>query len=325
MPGAAAHLVRSLLVLALVKAPLAAYVPRFESEAVPVRPAAVFAAFARGEMKRFTFESAEMQAEVHRLIVSDDVDDDYVNAMRGAVLGLSRFQILRHIPADTQWYRMKVHPLLLASLRTPIAWNEEEKRCQTVGLGFRDLETRSGSFQSEHIDRYMGIFRNARNVERVVIAGAIDFDDEAMFLVDGNHRSLAFYSRARIEPIPVVLYVGISPNFERAWLGNTYLDCLHAKLPVWAEVKTAPEGSLKLHSALKALDTKQVHELAAANFTTRQDGRDNRNMTALGIALVSLSPEIIRATIQIAGTPANDPIHVPVVPGYRMDQFLHQV
>ena len=45
MPGAAAHLVRSLLVLALVKAPLAAYVPRFESEAVPVRSAAVFAAF----------------------------------------------------------------------------------------------------------------------------------------------------------------------------------------------------------------------------------------------------------------------------------------
>ena len=73
---------------------------------------------------------------MRRLIVSDDVDDDYVNAMRGAVLGLSRFQILRHIPADTQWYRMKVHPLLLASLRTPIAWNEEEKRCQTVGLGF---------------------------------------------------------------------------------------------------------------------------------------------------------------------------------------------
>ena len=96
-----------------------------------MRSAAVFAAFARGEMKRFTFESAEMQAEVHRLIVSGDVDDDYVNAMRGAVLGLSRFQILRHIPADTQWYRMKVHPLLLASLRTP---DRVERRGKDVRL-----------------------------------------------------------------------------------------------------------------------------------------------------------------------------------------------
>ena len=39
------------------------HVPRFHSHAEHVRPARVFAAFARGEMRRFTFESPQMQHE----------------------------------------------------------------------------------------------------------------------------------------------------------------------------------------------------------------------------------------------------------------------
>ena len=49
------------------------YVPRFASHAETVRPAAVFAAFARGEMRRFTFESSDMQNEVERLMSSMDL------------------------------------------------------------------------------------------------------------------------------------------------------------------------------------------------------------------------------------------------------------
>ena len=301
------------------------YVPRFASHAETVRPAAVFAAFARGEMRRFTFESSEMQTEVEHLMSSMDLDDDYLNAMRGAILGKSRFQILRHLPADTQWYRLRVHPLLLASLRTPIAWSQEGKQCQTVELGFRDLETRNASWRSEDLERYTGIYENAGTVERVVVAGGVDFNDRSMFLVDGNHRSLAFYSRARMEPMPVLLYVGLSKRFNREWLGNTYLDCLKTPLPAYATV-VAPLGSadslLLLHTALKALDTSRVFALAAEGYRTMKDARDFRNMTALGLAIATLDTKIIHATINMGGTPANAPVHVPLVPGHRMDPLL---
>jgi hypothetical protein len=317
---------RPVLAKTAAAAAAATYVPRFASRAEPVRPARVFAAFARGEMRRFKFESSEMQAEVERIIASTDLNDDYGNAMRGAILGTSRFQILRHLPADTRWYRLRIHPLLLASLRTPIAWNEEGRRCQTVRLGFRDLETRNAAFHSDDLDRYTGIYNNARNVERVVIAGAIDFNDKAMYLVDGNHRSLAFYSRARMEPMPITLYIGLSENFKRDWLGNTYLDCLGTKLLKYAapddDATSSAGGVLALHTALKALDTERVFDLAARGYTTDKDARDFRNMTALSIAIVSLSTEIIRATIGMGATPANAPVHVPLVPGGRMDPLL---
>lgn len=299
------------------------YVPRFHSHAEHVRPARVFAAFARGEMRRFTFESPQMQHEVERIIASPSLDDDYVNVMRGAILGTSRFQILRHLPADTQWYRLRIHPLLLASLRTPIAWNEKNRKCQTVRLGFRDLETRKESWRSEDLERYTGIYENARNVERVVIAGGVDFDDEALFLIDGNHRSLAFYSRSRMEPIPVTLYIGLSQNFDRDWVGNTYLDCLRMQLPEYAKTRKASEhDELALHSALKALDVDRIRALAAAGYTTTKDTRDLRNMTALSIAIVSLSTKVIHSTIAMGAMPINEPVHVPIAPALYMDPLL---
>ena len=304
------------------------YVSRFSTNARPVRAAEALAAFARGELRRFKFESPEMQEEIKSVIASNEVDDDYQNILRGAILGISRFQILRHLPSNTKWYRLKVHPLMLATFRTPIAWNEQGRQCLTVGQGFLDLQSRNASWSSEDLERYSGIYRNLHQVERIVIAGGTHFDDRSMFLVDGNHRSLAFYSSARFDHTPVTLYVGISKDFSRSWLGNTYVECALKKLPEWAVCTyqanrcTTHPSPLLVHNSLKALDRQQIFALAHTGHKIHANARDTRNMTALGIAIVSLSPPVIDATLRMGASPANLPLHVPIMPGIYMNPLL---
>ena len=96
----------------------------------------VFKSMAKSEISKLKIDVKEAKTALDSLVHYEDSDDAFALLMRGAVLGLTRFPVLAHIPKSTRWYKLDISPAEMLSFHilNETSWWEEFGICPTVGM-----------------------------------------------------------------------------------------------------------------------------------------------------------------------------------------------
>ena len=207
---------------------------RWIYRAVPISFNHVIKAIASSEVNKLSFDVKEAEADMKKLIHFSETNDNYANLMRAAVLGITRFPLIVHLPRS-KWYTMQIKIKDLRNFRIlhERSWWDRFDPCSSIKKAseiYNDEITREVgvSMEEEHYARLDTIRAMEKGTVSRVIVGvstsmenALNFEQEGVTIIDGNHRSIHFVLDLD-ENEEVTLLLGLSKEYSRKWKGNFY-------------------------------------------------------------------------------------------------------
>ena len=169
---------------------------------------------------------------LHSLVYSEDVVDPFTILMRGAVLGLTRFPILAHIPKTALWYRLEINPEEILQFRVinETSWWAEFGICTTIGSiasTVTKISTLTQCSQGGHCAKIASMMQPDLDPEldRSIIGVTTSWNaigNGGVTIIDGNHRGVSFVANTftSLRSPTLTLYLGIDQKFGRGWKGN---------------------------------------------------------------------------------------------------------
>ena len=197
----------------------------------------VFLHMASSEMAKLSLDVAEAERSISSLVTDTGrMHDAFALLMRGAVLGITRFPVLAHIPSGTRWWKIDNVPLSAVAqfrLLNETSWWPGFGQCPTVldaAAAVAAVRRKGEDRPSEWPAHTAQILRFLRpeimsGLSRVLVGVARSIGDgEPVTLIDGNHRAISFVGAKAADEkwAAATLLLGVDPHFGRNWTGNFF-------------------------------------------------------------------------------------------------------
>ena len=192
----------------------------------------VFKSMAKSEIFKLKIDVQEAKAALGSLVHTGDAVDTFAILMRGAVLGLTRFPILAHIPESARWYSLELDPAEIAQFRilNETSWWTEFGKCPTIGSAASNVAKISTTLKcskGRHCAQIVNMMQPSirAKLDRSIIGVATSWDaieNGGVTIIDGNHRGIGFVvdEAASHRGRPLKMFLGIDKRFGRGWKGN---------------------------------------------------------------------------------------------------------
>ena len=196
----------------------------WKRRAQPISVSRVLMEMAKSEVNKLSLDVKEAEQFLKAAVHHEDVNDPFSNFIRGAVLGITRFPIVAHLPNAT-WYALNI---TVAQLQDMVVLNESSwwrvygvcPSIEEAAATFGRVTGGDGEVD-EHTARIKKIKSVVGAVSKVVVAVSTNFETR-LTLLDGNHRAIVFLESLGPDE-PLTLLLGLSEEFgARDWKGSFY-------------------------------------------------------------------------------------------------------
>jgi hypothetical protein len=207
---------------------------------------AVIAAILQSEFYKYKLDVKELQEEMHRAVVTPDLNNPMENIARAALLGSARLALILHLPFTVQWYFAEEVGVTAAGgvgdfrILKENAWMDEIESCARVAdtwVAMRKQITLQHRAQQQgqrrplgnHTSKVLGMVKSADALPRMLVVLATN-PDGPYTIWDGNHRGIALFGAAtdrvghRGVRSAVRVVLGVSPRFAVAYQGSFFCN-----------------------------------------------------------------------------------------------------